>query len=45
MSVLTELWQWFVPLDPGFKFLLSLPFLVAVAAFAADFVTRRWKRM
>jgi hypothetical protein len=39
-----ELYQWLVALNRPFAFLLALPFIIAVAAFAAEFVRQRRAR-
>jgi len=38
---LFDLWSWLVSLPPDFAFLLSLPFLVALAALLAQLGRRR----
>ena len=40
-----ELYQWLVALDRPFALLLALPFIIAVAAFAADFVRQHRARL
>ena len=37
---ISELWEWIVALPPDFAFLLSLPLMVVIAAFARDAVCR-----
>lgn len=39
-----ELIQWLVSLDPGFAFLLALPFLVGLAGFLAEYLRQRRAR-
>ena len=33
--------QWFLSLDPGFAFLLTLPFLVALAGLGSEYLRKR----
>jgi hypothetical protein len=42
--VFEETVAWFASLSPEFAFLLALPFLIAIAAFVADGVRRRYGR-
>lgn len=41
---MTELIEWLRALDPVFAFLLALPFAVAAAGLAAEFVRRSRRR-
>jgi hypothetical protein len=43
MGRMSELWDWLVSLDPVFRFLLALPFVVVIAAFVGEYL-RRLKR-
>ena len=38
---LEETIQWFMSLEPGFAFLLALPFLVAFAGFCSEYLRKR----
>lgn len=40
-GTLQETIQWFASLEPGFAFLLALPFLVALAGFFGEYLKRR----
>jgi hypothetical protein len=39
-TMMEELMEWLGSLSPEFAFLLALPFVVAAAAFAADWIRR-----
>lgn len=41
---LTDLAQWWRDLPPDLAFLFALPFGLAAAALAIDFVRRRWRQ-
>lgn len=41
MDELREVLRWYEALDPTFKFLFALPFIVAAAALLGDWVRRR----
>lgn len=39
-----ELWNWLIALDPGFAFLLGLPFMVAAAGLLRYWIDLRKSR-